>query len=288
MSSLNSEGEEDIPGPITYERVERNYRNLNRRPLEIIHPIPCGHTQQTVPGVTGRESVGGQYARVIQPAPPSLFLSRPSENPKSDSQKPTIIRQGPNPSVENQLHLAEYRRRIRGKDEHKIYLIGPTREVEYFPRNIRVIESSDSGNEAISVEPSNDNGEGPSNSRRVITHREDGTIDDGGDEVYYGPSIMHKSSETRDMLTEAVAAKFLELRRKNVSITLEHDRRHIARYTTLGAPVSEGLVAARTSNTEMVEDRSSLISAGSLSPVERSHFVVRSMRNLWSRVRSSS
>jgi len=110
--------------------------------------------------------------------------------------------------------------------------------------------------------------------------REDGTIDDGGDEVYYGPSIMHKSSETRDMLTEAVAAKFLELRRKNVSTTLEHDRRHIARYTTLGAPVSEGLVAARTPNTEMVEDRSSLISAGSLSPVERSHFVVRFMRNL--------
>jgi len=172
MSSLNSEGEEDIPGPITYERVERNYRNLNRRPLEIIHPIPCGHTQQTVPGVTGRESVGGQYPIVIQPAPPSLFLSRPSQNPKSDSQKPTIIRQGPNPSVENQLHLAEYRRRIRGKDEHKIYPIGPTREVEYFPRNIRVIESSDSGNEAISVEPSNDNGEGPSNSRRVITHRD--------------------------------------------------------------------------------------------------------------------
>jgi hypothetical protein len=293
MSSPNSEDEEAIPGQITYGRIERLYENLYRRPLEMIHPIPCGHTWKTVPGVTGRESMGGQWPIVIQPAPPPLFLSRPSENPKLDSPKPIIIRQGPNPSVENQLHLAEYRRKIRvihreRTDEQKIYPIGPTREVEYFPRNIRVIDSSDSGSEAISVEPSKDNGEGPSNARRVIIHREDGTIDDGGDEMYYGPSIVHKSSETRDMLIEAIAANFLELRRKNVRTTLEPDRRHIARYTTLGAPVSEVLVAARTPYTEMVEDRSSLISAGSLSPVERSHVVVRFMRNLWSRVRSSS
>jgi hypothetical protein len=272
MSSPNSEGEDDIPGPITYERVEVNHTNLNRRPLEIIHPIPSGHTRQTVPGVIGREIVGGQYPTVIQPAPPPLFLFRPSENPESDSPKPIIIRQDPNPPVENQVHLAEYRPRIRvihreRTDEQRIYPIRPTRDVEYFPRNIRVIESSDSGSGANSVELSSNNGEGPSNARRVIIHREDGTIDDIGDEVYYDPSIKHIRSESRYMLTEAFAAKFLELRRKNVGTTLEHDRRHVAGNTNLGAPVSEVLAAARTPYIEMAEDRISLISASSLSPV---------------------
>lgn len=126
-------------------------------------------------------------------------------------------------------------------DEQKINPIGPLRDVEYFPRDVCVIESSDSGSGAISFEPSN--------ARRVIIQREDGNINDVGDEVYY-------------------------VRRKNVNTTLEHDRRYAAGNTTLGAPLPEVLAAARNPDTEMVEDGSSLISTGSLSPVERSHFVV--------------
>ena len=170
-------------------------------------------------------------------------------------------------------------------DEQKIYQIGPTRDFEYFPRTIRVIiELSDSGSGALVSNL-------PTTTAKGCQMREEllytGKMEPSMTmEMMY--AIAHMSRESRDIFTEAVAAKFLELRRKNVNSTLERDRRHVAGNTTLGAPVSEAFAAARTPYTEMVEDRRSLIYASSLSPIERAHFAGRFMRKLWFGVRGSS
>jgi hypothetical protein len=160
-------------------------------------------------------------------------------------------------------------------DEQKIYQIGPTRDFEYFPRTIRVIiELSDSGSGALVSNL-------PTTTAKGCPMREElsytGKMEPSMKMMY---AIAHMGRESRDIFTEAVAAKFLELRRKNVSTTLERDRRHAAGNTTLGAPVLEAFAAARTPYTEMVEDRRSLIYAGSLSTIDRAHFAGRFMRKL--------